>query len=87
MILTQQLCLVLAAAGVVSGRWTHQESVVRHASQRPRSLAATNATAPIVDLGYAKYQGFYNTTFNNSVVYKGSVMFSWFTRRYAQDAG
>ena len=71
MFFSKQLYLALAAVGVVSGRWIHQESVVRHANQKPRAVAAGNATAPIVDLGYAKYQGYYSPTFNNSVVYKG----------------
>ena len=71
MFFAQKLCVALAAVGVASGRWTHQESVVRRTGNHPRAVAATNATAPIVDLGYAKYQGYYNNTFNNSVVYKG----------------
>jgi len=71
MFLAQKVCLVLAAVGAVSGRWTYQESVVRREGQQPRAVTATNASAPIVDLGYAKYQGVFNATFNNSLVYKG----------------
>jgi len=71
MFFVQQLCFAFAAVGAVSGRWTHQESVVRHTGQQARAVVATNASAPIVDLGYARYQGFHNATFNNSVVYKG----------------
>ncbi len=36
---------------------------------RPRAAAPT---APVVDLGYAKYQGYYNSTVD-TIVYKGLV--------------
>jgi len=36
----------------------------------PRVANGTNETVPIVDLGYATYQGYYDAKFNTNV-YKG----------------
>jgi hypothetical protein len=65
-----RLSLFLAAVGA-EARWLHQDSVVRRAADVPQAVGASNATVPVVDLGYAKYQGYHNSSFNNSAIYKG----------------
>jgi len=35
-------------------------------------IGATDSSGPVVDLGYAKYQGYYNSTFNTTI-YRGYV--------------
>ncbi len=68
MLLRRVLFLCVAAASASA-------AATRPGSAQQGYAAGEGQAAPVVDLGYAKYQGTYNSTFNTNV-YRGSVPLS-----------
>lgn len=61
--LMRYLTILLSIGSVAASGFTQQSvSTLQHAT--------SDAEAPIVDLGYARYQGYYNSTFDLNV-YRG----------------